>query len=225
MSTEENLSQIKGLDKIQAFYDNNKQAVMIAGVALIVVAAGLYYYFNQMVPAKEARATDALFAAESYFKQDSTDKALYGDGEHLGFIDVASQYGSTKAGNLANFYAGRALLDKGEFQLALDHLKKASFDDYFMAASVVALRGDCHSELGDYAAAGKAYMAAADKRANDVTTPRALFKAGLAYDAAGEYSKSLKAFKQIKEDYALLPQFESIDKYIAKMEAKIASAE
>ena len=162
MSTEENLSQIKGFDKVQAFYTNNRKNVIIVGVVLILAAAGLYYYSNIMLPQKEEAAQAELFKAQQYFQQDSTEKALYGDGQALGFIDIADQYGSTKAGNLAHYYAGRLLMDKGEFDAALEHLGKTSFSDYFFAASVVILQGDCHSELGDYSKAAGLYEDAAE---------------------------------------------------------------
>jgi predicted negative regulator of RcsB-dependent stress response len=219
MSTEDQLSQIKGVDSIKAFYDNNRKNVSIAAVVIILIAVGIYYYSNYYKPGKEKKAHAALFTAERYFRSDSVNKALYGDGQELGVIDVADQYGGTKAGNLAKYYAGRMLLTQGKYEEALSFLKDASFSDQFLAASSIILVGDCHSELGDYEKAAKTYMKAAKKRSNDVTTPRALYKAALAYEASSNYGAALKALKQIQSDYYQAIPDDEITKYIAKIEA------
>ena len=221
MSTEEQLAKIKGLDSITAFYDKNRKNVTIAAVAIIVIAAGIYYYSNYYKPSKEKEAQAALFSAERYFRNDSTEKALYGDGQNLGVIDVADQFGGTKAGNLARYYAGRMLLTKGEYDMAKGYLEDVKFSDHYLAASSIILLGDCYSELGDYEAAAKKYIKAANKRDNDVTTPRALHKAALAYEASGNYKGALKALNRIRDDYYVALPMDELNRYIAKIEALI----
>jgi hypothetical protein len=49
---------------------------------------------------------DATFAYES----DSLSQSLNGIGGGDGMLTIAEDFGSTKAGNLANFYAGTALM-------------------------------------------------------------------------------------------------------------------
>ncbi len=223
MSTEEQLTQIKGIDKIKAYYDNNRKMVSYAAIGLIIVAAGIYYYSNYYLPKQESKAQSELFAAERYFRNDSTEKALYGDGQYLGMIDIADQFGSTDAGNMAKYYAGRMLIDKSEFEAALGYLKSAKLSDNFIAASSIILIGDCHSELGDYEKAAKTYMRAADKRDNDVTAPRALLKAATAYEATANYKAGLKALHRLKNDYFNTAPAQDVDRYIALMESRLAS--
>lgn len=223
MSTEEQLTQIKGIDKLKEYYDNNRKTVSYAAIGLIVIAAAIYYYSNYHLPKREAKAQSELFAAERYFRTDSTELALYGDGQYLGMIDIADQYGSTNAGNMAKYYAGRMLMDRGEFEAAKEYLKGAKFSDYFIAASTLILIGDCHSELGDYEKAAKTYMKAANKRENDVTSPRALLKAAKAFEASNQFKAGLKALNQLKNDYFNTPPAREIDRYIALMEAKLAA--
>ena len=45
------------------------------------------------------------------------------DDQYLGFIDIADDYSSTKAGKLANYYAGLSYLYLGEFENAIDYLE------------------------------------------------------------------------------------------------------
>ena len=168
-------------------------------------------------------AADSFFMAERYFGLDSMDKALIGDGVHLGMIDIADEFGSTKIGNQASYYAGRILLDQGKFEEALDYLNAASMDDEIMAAQVITLRGDCYSEMEDYEKAGKTYMNAASKRDNELTAPYALMKAGAAFEEAGSYDAAADAYGEIEESYPNSRQAEFVKALIARAEAKQAS--
>ena len=66
---------------------------MIAGIALIVIAAGIYYYNSIYKPELELEAGNSLFMAERYYGNDSLTKALNGDGVNLGVIDIADEFG------------------------------------------------------------------------------------------------------------------------------------
>jgi predicted negative regulator of RcsB-dependent stress response len=224
MSTEEQFEGQQGVDTITQFYEKNKNNLMIAGIALILIAGGIYYYNNVLKPQQEEEAAESLFMAERYFSQDSMNKALNGDGINLGLLDVADEYSGTKAGNQASYYAGRALLSQGKYEEALDHLEYADMSDEFMAAQIIALRGDCYSELEQYEEAGDAYMKAANERENSLTTPYALQKAALAYEAAEEYGDALDALQRIKEDYSDSRYVEKLDARIGRVMAKKAAA-
>lgn len=224
MSTEEEQSvENKSIQSISEFLESNKNNVLIAGIALILVAGGIYYYNNSYKPAMETEANDSIFMAERYFGQDSLDKALNGDGLNLGMRDIADEYGSTSAGNRAAFYAGRILLDKGQYEEALDYLDDVSMDDEIMAAQLVTLRGDCYSEMEQYEKAGDTYMKAANKRENNLTTPYALMKAGVAYEEAGELSDAKKAYEKLEADYSESRIADKIEARIARVEAKMAA--
>lgn len=225
MSTEEQdqIVENKGVQSISDFLETNKNNVLIAGIALILVAGGIWYYNNSYKPALETEGNESLFTAERYFGQDSLDKALNGDGIKLGMKDVADEYGSTSAGNRAAFYAGRILLEKGQFEEALDYLDDVSMEDELMAAQVITLRGDCYSEMEQYEKAADTYMKAANKRENNLTTPYALLKAGIAYEEAGEYSDAKKAYEKLEANYSDNRAADKIEARIARVEAMIAA--
>ena len=50
---------------------------------------------------------------KNILKSDSLNLALNGDGNYLGFIDIAKSYKFTKTGNLANYGAGICYLHLG----------------------------------------------------------------------------------------------------------------
>jgi predicted negative regulator of RcsB-dependent stress response len=223
MSNEDQIPHIKGIESLKDFYESNKKNINIAGIAAILLLAGVYYYFKFYKPSVETDAKDSFFMAERYFGQDSLNLALNGDGMNLGMINIADEYGSTKTGNLASYYAGVILLKQGKYQQALDYIKDVDMEDEIMAAQVLTLQGDCYSELGDYKAAGKKYRAAADKRDNEMTAPYALKKAGVAFEEAGELNDALDAYTDLFEDYNKVSSEMNVESYIARVKAKIAA--
>lgn len=223
MSTEEKVSQAQGVDSIKGFYDNNKKNINLAMIVVIAITAGAWYYIRQYKPALENDAQSAYFHAERYFQMDSLDQALNGDGINAGMLEIADEFGSTKVGNMAAFYAGRIYLKKGDYENALDQFESASFEDELMSAQVITLQGDCHSELGDFVKAADLYMKAANHRSNELTTPYALSKAGAAYEEAGKLSDALEAYERLRDDYSDKRDAAQVEAKIARVKAKIAA--
>jgi tetratricopeptide (TPR) repeat protein len=223
MNTEEQTTENKGIESLIQFFEKHKKNAITAGIAMIILACAIYYYNDVYAPEKEMEAADSFFMAERYFGLDSMDKALIGDGVHLGMIDIADEFGSTKIGNQASYYAGRILLDQGKFEEALDYLNAVSMDDEIMAAQLITLRGDCYSEMEDYEKAGKTYMNAASKRDNELTAPYALMKAGAAFEEAGSYNAAADAYREIEESYPNSRQAELVKALVARAKAKQAN--
>jgi tetratricopeptide (TPR) repeat protein len=221
MSTEDQNIDFKGLETITQFYDKNKKNVTIAGIALIVLAAGIWYYKSIYKPGLEEEANENFFMAERYFTSDSIDLALKGNGTNMGMIELADEYSGTKVGEMAAYYAGRGLLKQGKFEEALDYFEGVSMEDEIMAAQVTILEGDCLSELEKYDDAADVYMKASKKRENDLTTPYALLKAGMAYEEAKEYSEAYDAYETIFEKYSLSKQAANIEIRMARAKAKM----
>jgi tetratricopeptide (TPR) repeat protein len=148
------------------------------------------------------------------------DRALNGDGNYPGMIDIADDYPSTKAGNLAAYYAGRIYLDKGEFDNAVEFLKKADFNDEVMSAMSKGLLADCYMELGETEKAADLYLKAGKMRDNEFSAPNNLKKAGMAYELSGDFKSAITAYELILENYKESPQGYNIRKYIARCQAK-----
>jgi tetratricopeptide (TPR) repeat protein len=213
---EEEESQNKG--GIATFLDNNGKLFLIAGIALLLISGGLYYYFSYRLPAKEKEAAEAMFMADRYFEKDSFDLALNGDGEYLGALDIVEEYPNTKAGKRASYYIARALVSKKEFEEAIPYLKSVDFDDVLVSPQAQTLMGDCYSELEQYEDAASAYMKAAKMSKNEFSTPYALSKAARVYEKLGQWEKALDVYEQIKADYQKTPFGKDIDKHISKVE-------
>lgn len=203
------------------FYNKNQKNIQIGLGAVVVLIAGWYYYSKVYMPEQEDKASSALFYTQKYFEKDSMDLVLNGDGKNPGAIDIADEYGSTKSGNLAKYYAGRAYLSKGDYKNALAYLKKTSFDDQMMAPMTTMLIGDCQVELDQFEEAASSFMKAATMRKNDYSSPLALMKAGRAYEKLNKWEKALKAYELLKKDYKATEYGNNIDKYIYRAKTKV----
>lgn len=206
--------------KAEAFFNANKKTIYIVLAAIVVVVLGFFGIKKWYVEPREQQAAEDMFAAENYFGNSEYEKALNGDEtiNSLGFLDIIDEYGSTKAGNLARYYAGICELQLGKFDEAIDHLKKYNGKDSFTKGMALMAQGDAEMELGDKDKALSLYQKAAKSSDNDIVAPQALFKAGMVYIVLKDNAKAVLMFEQIKEKYPNSTESREVDEYIAYAE-------
>ncbi len=202
----------------ERFIDRNKKIIVAVLAVVVCGIAGYFAYKHFVVMPKEKNAQAELFAAEQYFKNEDFDKALKGDGKHGGLINLMEEYGSTKSGELAAYYAGNIYLQKGEYQKAIDCLSKFSPDDSFMKSQTKALIGDAYAELNQLDKAINLYKEALEGD-NDLSTPFVLMKMGQVYEMQKNHKEALECYKRIKKDYVNSMEYREVEKYISRMEA------
>jgi tetratricopeptide (TPR) repeat protein len=213
----ENIEETLG--KTEQFIVEN-QKLLTAVIAVIVLIVLGYFGFNKYyLEPKTEEAYDQMYSAQFYFQIDSLDKALNGDGNHLGFADIASEYSMTKPGNLANYYAGVCLLRTGKFTEAIDYLESFDADDELIRPMAIGATGDAYMELGKNSDAVSYYMEAADYSPNEFTAPLFLYKAGETYELMGEYGKAIDAYQTIKDKYSKSNEARTIEKNIGRATA------
>lgn len=225
---EETFAQIEGtIGKTEQFVENNKKNLGYGVLALMAVIVLVIAYFNLVKEPAEQEAYNTIFHAEQYFAKDSFDLALNGDGINPGFVSIIDDFGSTKSGNLAHYYAGICYLqlannseNKNEYlENAIDELKSFSSDDLNIKPMAIGAIGDAYMELGDNDKAVSNYMKAANHNDNQFTSPLFLKKAGLTYSLLGEHQKALDAYNIIKTKYYKSTEGRDIKKYIGREEA------
>src|SRR6478672_5682402 len=100
----------KHVDTVQDFWTKYSKPFSM-GLLVIVVLVGGYLAYNSLIKEpNEKKAEEAIFRAEEYFRMDSLDKALNGDGISQGLLRIISKYGGTDAGNRAELMAGSIYL-------------------------------------------------------------------------------------------------------------------
>jgi tetratricopeptide (TPR) repeat protein len=193
----------------------------LIGLGVIVLLVGLFWlgklYFNK----RNNEAQSQMFQAEKYLELDSLKLALNGDGNYLGFLDIAKDYKFTNTGNLAKYSAGICYLHLGNYKEAIDYLNKYSKKDKVIGSMAIGATGDAYVELGDLDKGVSKYIEAADYAKNSFNTPLFLMKAGEIYESKGKYPDALKLYERIQNEYPESTEGTTIDKYIARVKLLI----
>ena len=200
------------LSKTEQFVEKNKNIIMYALIGVIVIVAAIWGW-NKLSASNNEKAQDEIWASQLLFEQGQYEQALEG------FEALISEYGSTKAGNLAKAYAGLCNKELGNFDKAIDQLKDFSGNDNVIAPAVLAAQGDCYvnQENADNKKAAELFEKAAKAADNAQFSPLYLKKAGLAYEAAGDNASALKVYQAIKDNWAETLSAQTIDKYIERV--------
>ena len=209
---------VEAREQARDFFDRF-QIPLIGGVLLVLVLiGGSFVYKTFFKEPKEREAVEQMFRAENMFQIDSFALALTGPGGgYPGFLDIVDQYGGTKAGNLAKYYAGISYLHLGEYDAAVDFLNEFRADGKVTPAMKAGAIGDAYSEKGDFEAALGQYQKAAKNTPNEFTSPYYLMKAGLLQERLGKPDEALKSYKEIQSKYPSSQQGQEVEKYIAKL--------
>lgn len=203
----------------QIIEKHQKTILTVIGIVVVIVVAyfGFDKYYLQPL---EEEAQIEIASAETYFAQDSLNLALNGDGAHLGFLDIISDYGMTKSANLSHYYAGVCYLKLGQYEDAITYLKGFSANDQVVAPMAMGAIGDAYMELGDTDKAVNYYLDAANQKINEFTSPVFLQKAAFAYESKGDFAKALGLHERIKQEFAKTTEGRQAEKYIAYLKEK-----
>lgn len=210
----------QSLSKAEHFFEENRKSITFIAVALFVIVGGYFAYLHLYQNPREVEAQDSIFSAQNYFEQDSLRLALKGDGQNYGFIDVAEEYSGTKAGNLANYYAGISYLNSGDYKNAIEYLDRFDSDDEILSVIATGAIGDAFVELNQPEEALDYYERATSGESNEFVVPFYLKKAGLIAEEQGDFKKAAKFYNRIKKDFSKSQEASDIDKFIARAEAK-----
>ncbi|TVQ83163.1 MAG: tetratricopeptide repeat protein [Bacteroidetes bacterium] len=206
----------EALSKSEQFIERNQNYLIGIVTVIVLLIAGYMGYTRFILEPREQEAREEMYMAEQHFERDSMRLALEGDGTNLGFLDIIADYRMTKSANLARYYAGIALLNLGEYEEAIDHLKKFRRRDQILGAMALGAIGDAYLEFEDTRNALRYYERAAGHQPNSLTTPAFLMKAGMVYEMKGRYGDALEAYQKIKDEYPNTNEGRNIERFIAR---------
>ena len=219
---ENNSELMETLNKSEAFLTKYKKTIIFCLIALIVLIGAIIAWKNYSASRNE-KASTALARCQDLYMMQDFDKALKGDSLGTpGFIQIASEYGSTKAGNLANLYAGLCYAKQDKWEEAVKYLDAFSpKGDLMVSPLAVMAMGDAYANVKQLDKALSAFEKAAnmaDKAAesgtNNSVAPIALKKAAFILMEQKKTDEALKHFQTIKEKYLGSAAQQDIDKYI-----------
>ncbi len=215
----------EGANKSEEWIEKNSKPLFYGLIAVAALILGYLAYNTFVSEPNETTASNELAYPRSLFDKaltsaGATADSLYtlglkgGVNAKFGFIDIADNYSGTKAGNLANYYAGISYLKMKKYQEAINHLDKFTSDDELLGPTALGAIGDAFADLGQLKDALEYYEKAATKKDNEFTAPLFLFKAAQTAMLQKNYSKAEKLFTTIKDKYATTDQGKDIEKYI-----------
>ena len=219
---EDNLQELESaLTRTEKFVEANRKIISIIVGGIVLVVAAVLAFNRFYIQPKEDEALSQMFMAENYFEKDSFNLAINGDGNYLGFLDIIDDYGITKSANRAKYYAGISYLHLGQYQEAIDYLKKFKTDDLLLSPVKEGAIGDAQLELGNKEKALDQYKKAYSATENDLTTPVYKMKAAAVLESMNKYADALKLYEEIKKDYPTTAEGTTVDKYIARVKVQL----
>jgi tetratricopeptide (TPR) repeat protein len=199
----------------------NQQLIVYLLAGGLIAVAGFFGYSELYQKPLEAKAADAMYVAEKYFANDSSELVLKGDGTSKGVLYIIKEFGGTKAANLANYYAGMSYYRLKDYNKAIEYLKDFSSDAKQVQAVAYGSIGDAYSELKKNDEAIEYYKKAGTHFPEDeAISSEYLFRAASFLELNGKNDAALEIYKQIKQNYPKSEKGFSVDKYINRIQVQ-----
>ncbi len=217
----------EGANKAEDWVGENQKGIFVIIGVVALVVLGYLGYDKLVAGPKAEEAMNEMYTAQKYFDEAVTGESkdsLYtlaingGEGKY-GMVDIAEEYSSTPAGNLANYYAGMAYLNLKDYTKAVQYLSEFETDDAVLGPVAKGGVADAFVQLNQLEDALGYYEQAISASTNDYTTPMYLFKAANVALTLGKKDKALDYFKRIQNEFSDADQAKNIEVFIGRAEA------
>ena len=198
-----------------SFVEKNKKALMYGTCAVLAVIIAVVLAVQYYIKPRNLEAAESMAVAEQLFRSGDYEKALNGQGQNAGFLQIMDEYVCTPSANLARLYAGLSYAHLGKYQEAVEYLEDYSDcgDDMISNAAIGAL-GNCYAELGQTEKAAATLVKAAEKAGNNTLSPVYYIQAGQLFESLKQNDKARECYEKVKKNYPASPQAQEIEKFI-----------
>jgi len=205
--------------KVENFYEDYKNKIVLYSGILIVAALAAYFYVNQQKAANEEAGLH-LSRVMQIFDSGSYLEAIEGrQGTNIiGLKRVVEEFGSTENGETAKIYLANSYNFLGKYDEAFKYFKDYDGNINMYKAASLAGQGDYYASKKDYAKAGDYFEKAAHINELVALNPEYLLKAGINYIFAGNRTKAKEVLNNIKTDYKSFTVSNQVDKYLVQVE-------
>jgi tetratricopeptide (TPR) repeat protein len=207
-------------DKVTHFFEENQNTILTVIGGLILLVGGYYAYINFVKNPQVEKAVAEMYQAEMQFERDSFSQALTNPGGGFpGFLDIIDEYGGTKTGKLAKYYAGICYLNLGSFDEAIEYLSDFKTSDETLRVTKFGALADAYAEIGESENAEKHYKKAIE--AGDIESVSSIYieRLALLHMKNGKKDEAKKLFENLKKKYPQSTAAREADKYLALIEA------
>ena len=225
-SADDTIVDIQGvIASSESFFEKNRKGIIIGISAIALAFAGFFAYQFLYKQPKEKDAANLIYPCDYWAEKDSLDWAVNGKDGSDGYLAIAENFAGTKAGMRANYWCGVYFRDvKGDFNAALEHFKKADFDDNAVGVMAMGNVGDMYINLGQMDE-GASWLEKTAKKANnsasrDYTGPFYSLKAAKAQIELGNNDKAKSLLQYVVDNYDKKnPDFMESEKLLAYLNA------
>ena len=226
LGTKQEIEGQENEKKLVAFFKNNEKVIYGVLLGILVVVILIVALFRFIITPRNQKAAEAIMAPiEQYTIGLSTGDslsfatALEGNEETDGFLTIIDDYGSTKAGNTAKYYAALCYLQQHNTDEALDMLLQYKKKDNNVWYSAQMLIGDLYDEQGDVENAKK-YYEHAIKGNTELVAPTAAFKLGMLFEREENWNEAYNNYKLIEEKFYERYNQMGVAKYLERAKIK-----
>lgn len=206
-----------------------KKQIICCVVVVVAVICAILAYVNLYANPRAEESSTALAQGQEYFATQQYELALNGDKKNYkGFIAIADQYSDTKAGNLANLYAGLCSAQLNKWEDAVKYLESYSTkSDAMVSPSALFALGNAYAntkQLDKAVSTMKDAAAKADAQSkngtNNSISPLFLLRAAEILASQNKNEEALALYQDIKKKYVNSSATGDIDKYIESVSQK-----
>lgn len=224
MSTEKITTETSPRDtyqKVEHFFMKNRKTITAILIGIAIGIAGYIGYKKLYLAPKEEQALNKISVPQSFFAADSLNLALNGNGVDAGFLQIINQYGKTKSGNLAKYYAGTCYLKQKDYDNAIKYLSDFNPPTDELSGLKLMQLGHAYSEKNDFTKAIASYREAGETAHSDIYSPYYYKLAGDLMSMQKDYKGAKEVYEIIKKNYPLSEEGVAIDKDIAFTATKL----
>ena len=213
---------VEAVSKTEQFFEKNGKLLISILAGAVVLCAAVFCWYKFVNQPKTVEAQGQMAYAEQNFRAADYEVALNGDSATFkGFVALASEYSGTKAGNLANLYAGLCYAKLEKWQEAAQYIEKFDpQDDQMISPAAVGALGNVYVRLEQFDKAVETLKKAAKMADNNSLSPTYLIQAGEILEHQGKKDEALKLYEEVKTKYINSMQYQTIDKYIERAKVK-----
>ncbi|MCK9410550.1 MAG: tetratricopeptide repeat protein [Bacteriovoracaceae bacterium] len=201
-----------------SWYETNKKLLTNIGIAIAVLVAGGWFYINNNRTNNE-KAANEFAKVFSYYDNGQYQIAIAGLPEKnvRGLLAIVNDYGSTKYGNIAQFYLANCYFNTGEFDKAMEAFDNANVDAPILETSRIAGIAACYEVKANFADAAKYFEKAGKANANDPNTAEYLSNAARNYARSGNKELAIELYKLIKKEHSSSAAARDAERYLDEL--------
>ncbi len=200
------------------WYETNKKLLANVGIAIALLVAGGWFYINNK-NTNNQKAANEFAKVFSYYDNGQYQLAINGVPEKnvRGLQAIVNDYGSTRYGNLAEFYLANCYFNTGEVDKAMAAYDDASLDAPILESSRFAGIAACYEAKMNHADAAKYFEKAGKSNANDPNTAEYLANAARNYAQSGNKEQAIELYKLIKKEHSSSAAARDAERYLDEL--------